>query len=246
MNEKRQKSYVPKSPEPFKLSRSAIELFVNCPKCFYINRRLGIKMPSELPFTLNSAVDALLKKEFDLYREKKEPHPLMVENRIEAIPYSHPELEKWRANRVGAQFLHKKTNFMVYGALDDIWVTPTGQLIVVDYKSTAKKDEITSLDEPWHDSYKRQMEVYQWILRQNGFDVSDTCYWVYANGDKAKEMFNATLNFRMTVVPYQGDGSWIEKTLGQIKTCLESDKVPKAARDCELCGYVEEMKRCGG
>ncbi|NBW99115.1 hypothetical protein EBR03_06045 [bacterium] len=87
------------------------------------------------------------------------------------------------------------------------------------------------------------MEVYQWLLRQNGFDVSDTCYWVYANGDRSKERFDATLSFRMTVVPYKGSGGWIEKTLLKIKSCLDSDKVPKANNDCELCGYVEDFKK---
>ena len=29
---------------------------------------------------------------------------------------------------------------------------------------------------------KRQMEIYQWLLRKNGFKVSDTGYFVYANG----------------------------------------------------------------
>src|SRR3989338_3788923 len=55
----------PKSKEPFKLSRSKIELFLQCPRCFYVDRRLGIGRVSGPPFTLNTATDTLLKKEFD-------------------------------------------------------------------------------------------------------------------------------------------------------------------------------------
>ncbi len=47
----------------FKLSRSKIDLFLECPRCFYLGNRLGVSRPPGFPFTLNSAVDALLKKE---------------------------------------------------------------------------------------------------------------------------------------------------------------------------------------
>jgi hypothetical protein len=69
--------YNPKSTEPFKLSRSKIENFMYCPKCFYLDCRLGIGEPPGFPFNLNTAVDTLLKKEFDLHRAKQKAHPLM-------------------------------------------------------------------------------------------------------------------------------------------------------------------------
>lgn len=64
--------YNPKSKEPYKLSRSGIELFMACPRCFYIDKRLGTGRPPGFPFSLNSAVDNLLKKEFDALRAKKD------------------------------------------------------------------------------------------------------------------------------------------------------------------------------
>ena len=53
---------------PFKFSRSKVELFMECPKCFYIDRVKGVSRPSGFTFSLNNAVDALFKKEFDDYR----------------------------------------------------------------------------------------------------------------------------------------------------------------------------------
>ena len=70
--------YNPKDSEPFKLSRSKIELFTNCPKCFYLDRRLGIGRPPGFPFNLNTAVDTLLKKDFDVHRVNKTPHPRII------------------------------------------------------------------------------------------------------------------------------------------------------------------------
>ena len=59
------KLYQLKSSAPFKLSRTKIELFTGCPRCFFLDRRLGISRPGFPAFTLNNAVDYLLKKEFD-------------------------------------------------------------------------------------------------------------------------------------------------------------------------------------
>jgi CRISPR/Cas system-associated exonuclease Cas4 (RecB family) len=234
--------YSPKEIKPYKLSRSAIELYVDCPRCFYLDRKLGVGRPPGYPFNLNSAVDALLKKEFDFYRTKKEPHPLMLTNGVEAIPFTHPDLEKWRENFVGIQHHHTATNFIITGAVDDIWVNPAGELIVVDYKSTAKNDDIDSLDEDWHAGYKRQMEIYQWLLRQIGFQVSNTGYWVYANGDKSRDRFNAMLHFRMTVIAYDGSDVWVEDCIQNIKKCLDTDMIPEANQQCSYCAYRAAAK----
>jgi hypothetical protein len=161
---------------------------------------------------------------------------------IESIPFFHPELEKWRENFVGLQFLHSPTNLIITGALDDVWVNSEGQLNVVDYKSTSKNADITSLDEPWHAGYKRQLEVYQWLLKQNGFSVSPTCYWVYANGDKSLNRFDASLKFKMTVIGYQGNSSWVEKAIFNLKQCLDSPKTPLGSAHCAYCTYVKDLQ----
>ena len=161
--------YKPGQTTPYKLSRSKIEDFINCPRCFWIDRRLKISKPDTPPFQINKAVDELFKKEFDKYRNDKKPHPLMIQFKVDAIPYSHDDLDKWRENFVGVQYLDKETNLILFGAVDDVWVNKNGELIVVDYKATAKKSEV-SLDADWQISYKRQMEVYQWLLRKNDFN----------------------------------------------------------------------------
>ena len=232
--------YNPDSFDPFKLSRSGIESFVQCPHCFYLDRRLGIGQPPGYPCSVNSAVDHLLKKEFDIHRAKGEAHPLMKAYGLDAIPFSHPDLDIWRENFQGVQYLHKKTNLYITGAVDDIWVNPKSELIVVDYKATSKADEV-NIDADWQMGYKRQMEVYQWLLRKNGFQVSDTGYFVYCNGIKDKEAFDAKLEFTIKVIPYTGDDSWIEKTLVKIKKCLENGSAPDYTDGCEWCDYQKEV-----
>lgn len=229
--------YDPNSSEPYKLSRSRIELFMQCPRCFYLDRRLGVDRPPGFPFTLNSAVDALLKKEFDILRASGKPHPLIEKYGVDAIPALHYNLNEWRTNFKGVQYLHKQTNLIITGAIDDLWQSSAGEYIVVDYKSTSRDEEITELNKGWQDSYKRQMEIYQWLLRCNGLKVSDMGYFVYCNAKKDLEIFDGKLEFDITLVSYKGNDSWVEKSITDIYDCLRSDKIPPPADGCDYCAY---------
>lgn len=225
--------------ERFRLSRSKIGLFMECPRCFYVDNKLGTGRPPGYPFSLNSAVDALLKKEFDIHRANGSAHPLMEQYGVDAVPFKHPKMDIWRENFKGIEYKHPKTGFTVSGAIDDVWVNPQGELMIVDYKSTSKDEKIEVLDKDWHEGYKQQMEVYQWLFRQNGFKVSDTGYFVYANAGKDKKAFDGVLEFEVTLVPHKGDDSWVEKTLIKIKECLDSGELPAAALECDYCTYRE-------
>jgi len=238
----RSQPYRPGQDEPFKVSRSKIELFKQCPRCFWLDCRLKITRPNGPPFNINKAIDELLKKEFDSYRSKGEPHPMMVDFGLQAIPYAHDSLDVWRENFTGVVAIHKPTNLHVFGAVDDIWVNDAGELLVVDYKATSKASDV-SIDSEWQISYKRQMEVYQWLLRQNGFKVNDTGYFVYTNGRIDLDGFHDRLEFKTKIIPYTGDASWVDDTLIEMKKCMEGDipKVGKAAMggDCDFCTYAK-------
>lgn len=236
------KIYIKNNTQPFEISRSKIDLFLNCPRCFYFDRRFGITRPPGYPFALNSAVDALLKKEFDLYRAQNTRHPLMKKYKVNAVPFEHHDLNKWRTNFIGMRFHYRATNFIVFGAIDDIWKNDDGTFSIVDYKATSKASAI-NLDADWQIGYKRQMEIYQWLFRQNGHKVSNTGYFVYCNGKKDVEAFNAKLEFDVYLLPYVGDDSWIESALRNIKKCLDSDIIPPASADCDFCQYRKYIKK---
>ena len=224
----------------WRLSRSKIELFSECPRCFYLDNKLGTGRPRGPAFTLNIAVDALLKKEFDTHRAAAKAHPLMEGYGIDAVPFKHEDMDTWRENFEGVEYTDPETGFKVCGAVDDIWVNPNGELIVVDYKATSKAGRIESLDDiSWGAQYKRQMGVYQWLLRKNGFTVSDTGYFVYANADGDKAAFDGKLEFEVTIVPCVGETDWIDGMLPSIKETLEKDEIPPSGKDCEYCPYRE-------
>lgn len=227
-----------------KLSRSKVELFTECPRCFWLDVKQGIKRPPSAPYTINNAVDYLLKQEFDIYREKGVPHPVMKKYKVDAVPFDHADINKWRQNFVGVRYHHEPTDFLVFGAVDDIWVNPQKELMVVDYKATGAKEHKI------YDSYKRQMEIYQWLLRQNGFNVSSLGYFVFARVNKTDGFGHAlsavasregggtaTLAFDLFIEPQKCDDSWIEAILKSARIVFDSDTIPKASAACEYCAY---------
>lgn len=236
--------YQPNNPNPYKISRSKIELWYNCPRCFYLDRVLKIARPSGPPFNINSAVDSLLKSEFDTHRARAHRHPIQDEYGIDARPAPHTLLDKWRENFHGIQYLYEPTNLLVFGALDDLWIDSAGRYIVVDYKATAKATPVTELgDAPWHDQYRRQIEFYQWLLRRNGLEVSNTGYWVYCTGDPNAPAFDKKVEFSVHLIDYQGDDSWVEDAIANAKKCLDSATVPLPNPDCEYCQYIEQARQ---
>ncbi len=234
--------YDPSSTKPFRISRSKIDLFLNCPKCFYLDRRLGIGQPPSYPFNLNSAVDALLKKEFDLYRAKNEAHPLMKAAGLDAVVFNHPQIDEWRdALRGGITYAYPATNLLLTGGVDDVWVNAQGELIIVDYKATSKADGV-SLDADWQIGYKRQMEIYQWLFRKNDFKVNEIGYFVYCNGLTNGEAFNNRLDFDITLIVYKGNDNWVDDAVKRLYTCLQSDEMPESGDDCQFCQYRDAVR----
>ena len=237
------KLFDPSSAKPFAISRSGVALFQECPRCFYLHRRLGIARPAGFPFNLNSAVDALLKKEFDTFRAKGEPHPYMRAAGLNAVPHPHPQLDRWRANFTGVRTLHEATGFELFGAIDDLWRDlDTGELIVVDYKATSKAAEVT-IDADWQMGYKRQMEFYQWLLRRQGLAVARRGWFVYCNGRRDVPAFDQRLEFTVKMLPYDGDDGWVEETLAAIRHTLAADAPPPVNGRCEYCVFAQKASK---
>jgi hypothetical protein len=233
--------YVPGQEEPYKISRAKIEDFIRCPRCFVLETKHGVKRPKSIPFTLNNAVDSLLKKEFDIYRRRAEVPPIVAAAGLDLVPFSHPELEQWRENFTGIRYETEDGRFLVTGAVDDLWVDSNGVITVVDYKATGRPEAVTSLPEGgFNDSYRRQLEIYQWLLRKNGFEVSDTAYWLYTTATQKQDGFNNALQFESHLVSHQGDTNWIGVTLDSIYRNLNEPEVAGPSDDCDLCRYFDQ------
>ncbi len=242
---RQQNLYQPNSAKAFRISRSKIDLFCECRRCFWLDRKMGLGRPSMPGFTLNSAVDQLLKNEFDQLRKTGDKHELMERFNIDAVPFDHPDLPFWRDDVhrfIGAAVIHQPTNLEICGIVDDLWINSKNELHIVDYKATSTNKEI-SLEDEYKQSFKKQIEIYQWIFRRLGFKVSDIGYFVYANAGKNRPKFDARLEFELQIISYRGDDSWVEPTLFELKECLASPTLPPAGENCEYCAYRQHIAK---
>lgn len=236
---RRQYLFDPHSPKPYKLSRTKVELFLECPRCFYLDRRLGLRRPGRVAYHLNNAVDLLLKKEFDHYRASGTPHPLMRQEGVEAVPYFHDQLDRWREPlHGGLQFIDPGTNLLLTGAPDDLWVDSAGALHVVDYKATRVLSQ-DSLSEGEHPGYERQLEFYSWLLEKMGFTVSPETYFVVAETKLNRTALDHRLDFDLHLLRHQASWAWVEPLLEDLKATLLKAEAPSGAEDCEYCRYIE-------
>ena len=225
-----------------KLSRNTVEKFISCPRCCVLEKKYQIKPPS-LPFTLNIAVDNLCKNEFDYYRKLQEPHPLFIQNNINAIPFIHKNFDDWRSNFKGIRYKSSEHGYDFGGAVDDVWQKKNGELIIVDVKATAKNNfdwNETFNKYEYPKAYKRQLEMYQWLFKKNGFNVAKEAYLLYFNGKKNEKFFNNQIKFDVHLIKLDCATSWVETKIIETADLLRSDFFPKPSLKCENCNYLKK------
>ena len=242
--------YNPESESIFNFSRAKIEDFINCPKCFIRDRRGGIIHPGHYPFNLNIAVDENAKQYFDINR-KEQSVPSMIRNLGfgNLVPFHHEELSKWRSNFKGVRRQVNGTNITLSGAPDDLWINKdTGEVSLVDYKSTSTKSSMSQedyLNDPYHDSYKRQLDFYNYLFRGEGIRLSSSSFFLVFNARKDIPITdkNPTLTFDYHLIEYKWDDSWVEDTISRMIKVLNYEVEAVSNPCCKDCAYIREAQK---
>jgi hypothetical protein len=241
--------YTPNQTDSFKISRSKFNDFLTCKRCFYLDRVKGLVSPSTPGWTLNETTDLLLKKEFDLCREKQIPHRIFERYKLNhVVPFQHEDIDKWRNSlHHGLRIQFKDSNIILQGGIDDIWLDKNeNKLIVVDYKSQANSNPVNTedyLSHVYHEGYKVQMDFYSYLLTEMGFEVSPLSYFYVCNADRNAPAFDSEMIFEETLVPYEWNSSWIEEKVLEMINLLNSVKLPENNPSCENCAYALQRSK---
>jgi len=250
------------------LSRSAFDDFKKCKRCFYLIRKKGFISPGTPQFTMNSTTDKLLKKEFDLLRKDQKSHQILIEKNLDHIvPYRNEEvainiygdpiipnkskipyekMEAWRSNSHGLQARFKKTNFILFGSVDDIWLdTKKNSIILVDYKSQANEKEVTQetyWDGDFKTGYQRQLDFYFYLLKQQNLKeaISNDAYLLVVNARGLEDKFDNKLLFESTLVHTKVKDDALENEIQEMIDVFNSDNVPESNKLCKNCAYARQ------
>ena len=233
----KKKLYIKNNEEPYPINRTKFDLYNDCRRCFYLDIVKGIRRPHGPPQVINTTIIQLIKSEFNFHRENN-TQPKALKDLDEGLtPINHEKLELWRNPFIGIQYIHRKSNFKISGSINDLWFcNKEKKFVVVDYKSTSKKDELT--DESIWPGYWNQLSYYKYLLEKNGVEVSDKGYLFFLNAKKNNKDFNGNLSFKTTIFKKKLELNWIEETIEKIYKIAQHDMPPPLSNNCKYCKYV--------
>jgi len=209
-----------------KLSPSSINLFLECPRCFYLQIVKGIKRPETIFPSLPNGMDKILKEHFDRFMERNELPPEIKEKCAGYKLFKNkPLLDLWRNNKKGIEFLDPNSNILLHGAVDNILVKGD-KLVILDFKTRG-----CPVKEDTHEYYQVQMDLYNLLLRKNNYSTEDYTYLLFYY---PKEVLSSgEIIFNSELVKMKTNVKNGEKVFNDAVKCITSDSIPE--EKCEWC-----------
>lgn len=216
----------------FKLSPSSLNLFEECARCFWLTMHNVWKRPAGVFPSLPSGMDRILKAHFEKFRDRGLLPPELAENKECAGMELFGDAEKlkdWQVNLKGIQFTDKKGN-LLRGAVDNILVKGK-KLIVLDYKTRG-----FPLKEDTAEHYRLQLDVYNFLLRKNGYETEDYAFLLFYVPREV--LSGGEIVFDTELVKMKTEPERAEKVWAKALELLEG-KCPKKHEDCPWCVNIE-------
>jgi hypothetical protein len=218
------------------LSPSALNLFKDCSRCFWLEKVKNIKRPRGIFPSLPGGMDRVIKTYFDTFRAKGMLPP---ELRIDAFKGIHlyddqAQLEGWRAWRTGLQY-RDEDGSVLSGMLDDLLVKE-GAYIPFDYKtkgSPTNEEDATKY-------YQTQLDCYALMLEGNGLKTAGYGFLLYYSPKEVGE--NGQVSFEIQPIRI-GTDTARAKDLFRRALAILTSPAPKAAPKCEYCNWLEKFRK---
>lgn len=213
-----------------KLSPSTISLFMECPRCFWLQFNKNIHRPRGVFPSLPGGMDGVIKKYYDKYR-KMGKLPPEIEGKVKGKLFDNEVLLKsWQSNWEGLKYYDKKLGALMKGVLDDCLVNDD-IYIPLDYKTRGYelKDDTSS-------HYQHQLDVYCFLLAKNGYKTADFAYLIYYFPKEVLE--NGQVSFEVEPKKIETDIKRAENLFKDAVACLKGPE-PKhhSNSTCEFCNW---------
>ena len=215
---------------PYKFSPSSLSLLKDCPRCFWLKFNKQIKRPEGIFPSLPSGMDKILKIHFDNYMKQGKLPPELEELKDVKLFDDEELLKVWRSNFKGIPWEDEEKN-LFRGAIDNL-LKKGKKLIVLDYKTRGYplKDDTAA-------HYQDQLDIYNLLLRKNGYETEDYAYLLFYHPDKVNK--KGEIIFNKDLVKMKINVKNAENIFNEAKKVLKG-KIPKASEECKYCEWVKE------
>lgn len=221
----------------YSLSPSRLGLLEVCPRCFWLENVGGMPRP-QTPFpTLMSGIDRILKERFDSFRAKGELPPELGKEGVDAGLFRDLGLlNKWRSNREGLRYVDGENGVVLRGLVDEV-LQKGDRLIVLDFKTRG-----TELKEETAHYSQDQLNIYNFLLRKNGYETEDYSYLLYYIPEKING--NGDFIFDTRLVKMNTDVGHAEALFKKGIEVLKGG-MPGSSPECGFCRWHSLLKGSG-
>ncbi len=215
-----------------RLSPSTLNLFNDCPRCFWLHMNKKLHRPRGIFPSLPGGMDNVIKVFYDTYR-KQDKLPPEIEGQVEGKLIPDMELmAKWRNWRTGLEYHDEIREATLFGALDDCLVDDN-YYIPLDYKTRG----YTPKDGASEKYYGSQISCYNLLLKENGFKVRDYGYLVYYYPKSVRK--DGLVQFNVKPIKIRADAETGRDTFERALKLLKGQE-PKKYTGCEYCSWNNE------
>lgn len=216
------------------LSPSSLNIFLDCPRCFWLEKNRDIRRPRGIFPSLPGGMDTVIKKYFDGYRLKNELPP-EIEGMVTGKLFPDiAMLEKWRSWK-NTNLCYKDTSLAVClsGALDDCLIE-NNLHIPLDYKTRGYE-----LRGDPRKYYQTQLDCYCLMLKGSGYEIMDIAYLLYYWPLEVRE--DGVVKFHVEPIKIETNVESAKKIVKDAALSLYSP-MPESSQDCEYCNLVQTRK----
>ncbi len=214
-----------KKSDLMRLSPSSLNLFLDCPRCFWLYVNKKIERPRIPVATITTGLDKVIKEHFNLYRPKNTLPPILKGEVPGKLISKFP-------NRGWLEFIDSKENAKLGGYLDECLDLGNNFYAALDHKTRG------SAPIKVHRSYQLQMDVYTFLLEENKFPTKRLAYIIYYLPSKVAE--NNNFLFEALVKEIKTDPLKAKEIFYQAIKVLKSP-APGINNFCKFCNWIKSQ-----
>lgn len=208
--------------EMLRLSPSSLNLFLECPRCFWLQVKKELKRPGPPVATIATGLDKVIKEYCHPYRSKGLLPPFL-EGKVPG------KLMRNFPNKGWLEFLDRKIAAKFGGYLDECLELEGDYYAALDHKTRGSKPQAT------HPAHQFQMDAYTFLLEANNFPTKRLAYLVYYI-PKAL-ITGSSVEFEIVAYELKTDPQRAKGIFYQALDLLRGS-LPQAAQACQFCQWT--------